>query len=59
MTDCKQDGYSTPETLGPGTVLAGIEKYRRIFGSMHWQPAPLLVELVRSGRSIADWERSS
>ena len=27
--------YSTPETLGLETVLAGIEKYRRIFGSMH------------------------
>jgi 3-hydroxyacyl-CoA dehydrogenase len=47
------------ETLGLETVLAGIEKYRGIFGSMHWQPAPLLVELARSGRSIADWERSS
>ena len=47
------------ETLGLETVLAGIEKYRTIFGPMHWQPAPLLVELVRSGRSIADWEHSS
>ena len=47
------------ETLGLETVLAGIEKYRTIFGPMHWQPAPLLVELVRSGRSVADWEHSS
>jgi len=25
---------------------------------MHWEPAQLLVDLVKSGRSIADWERS-
>jgi 3-hydroxyacyl-CoA dehydrogenase len=45
------------ETLGLKTVLEGIEKYRKILGPMHWEPAPLLAELVRSGRSIADWER--
>ena len=28
-----------------------------IFGPMHWQPAPLLVELVERGMSIAEWER--
>jgi 3-hydroxyacyl-CoA dehydrogenase len=46
------------ETLGLETVLKGMEKYRKTFGPMHWQPAPLLVELARSGRSIGHWERS-
>jgi len=23
---------------------------------MHWEPAPLLVELVRDRRTIAEWE---
>jgi 3-hydroxyacyl-CoA dehydrogenase len=46
------------ETVGLPVVLAGIQKYRELLGPMHWQPAPLLVELVRSGRTIADWERS-
>jgi 3-hydroxyacyl-CoA dehydrogenase len=45
------------QTLGLDNVLAGIEKYQKAFGPMHWEPAPLLVELARSGRSIADWER--
>jgi 3-hydroxyacyl-CoA dehydrogenase len=46
------------ETVGLPVVLAGIEKYRELLGPMHWQPAPLLLELVRSGHTIADWERS-
>ena len=46
------------ETLGLGNLLGGINRYRDIFGPMHWQPAPLLVELVAAGRSIADWERA-
>jgi 3-hydroxyacyl-CoA dehydrogenase len=45
------------QTLGLDNVLAGIEKCQKAFGPMHWEPAPLLVELARSGRSIADWER--
>ena len=27
-----------------------------MFGPMHWEPAPLLVELVERGLSIAEWE---
>ncbi len=27
-------------------------------GPMHWEPAPLLVELVDKGMSLADWEKS-
>jgi 3-hydroxyacyl-CoA dehydrogenase len=46
------------ELMGLRKLLDGIHRYRDIFGSMHWQPAPLLVELVERGSSVADWERS-
>jgi 3-hydroxyacyl-CoA dehydrogenase len=46
------------EHIGLKTVLDGMHKYRDIYGPMHWEPARLLVELVKSGRSVADWERS-
>jgi 3-hydroxyacyl-CoA dehydrogenase len=45
------------EVLGLEALLSGMHRYRDIFGPMHWQPAPLLVELVERGISIADWER--
>ena len=44
------------DTLGLPVLLAGMEKYREIFGPMHWEPAPLLVRLVREGRSLAAWD---
>lgn len=44
------------ETLGLEALLAGMRKYQDIFGPMHWQPAPLLVELVERGLTIAQWE---
>ncbi len=46
------------EAIGLKNVLAGIEKYRERFGPMHWKPAPLLVELARSGKSVADWQKT-
>ena len=46
------------ETIGLTAVLDGIEKYKATFGPMHWEPAPLLVELATSGRTLADWEQS-
>jgi 3-hydroxyacyl-CoA dehydrogenase len=44
------------DQLGLPALLDGILKYQRIFGPMHWQPAGLLVELARSGQSIAAWD---
>jgi 3-hydroxyacyl-CoA dehydrogenase len=44
------------ETLGLKTLLEGMRKYSALFGPMHWEPAPLLVELVERGISIAQWE---
>ena len=49
------------ETIGLRTLLDGINRYRETlgkdYGPMHWQPAPLLVELVERGIGIAEWER--
>ncbi|MGH8238869.1 MAG: 3-hydroxyacyl-CoA dehydrogenase NAD-binding domain-containing protein, partial [Steroidobacteraceae bacterium] len=44
------------ETIGLKTLLDGMLKYGDIYGPRHWQPAPLLVELVRKGWSIAEWQ---
>jgi len=44
------------QTIGLKTLLDGMLKYQAIFGPMHWQPAPLLVELVSKNMSIAQWE---
>jgi 3-hydroxyacyl-CoA dehydrogenase len=44
------------DTIGLPTLLEGMQKYQRLFGPMHWRPAPLLEQLVRQGRSIAQWE---
>jgi 3-hydroxyacyl-CoA dehydrogenase len=44
------------DTIGLPALLAGMHKYRNMFGPMHWQPAPLLVQLVEQGRTIAQWE---
>ncbi|MEO8062427.1 MAG: 3-hydroxyacyl-CoA dehydrogenase NAD-binding domain-containing protein [Pseudomonadota bacterium] len=44
------------DQLGLTVLLDGILKFQRIFGPMHWQPAALLLELARSGQSIAAWD---
>jgi 3-hydroxyacyl-CoA dehydrogenase len=46
------------DTIGLKTLLDGIMKYRGIFGPMHWEPAPLLVKLVKEDRSLVEWEKS-
>jgi 3-hydroxyacyl-CoA dehydrogenase len=46
------------ETIGLPTLLDGINRYRQRFGPMHWEPAPLLVKLVREGKSISAWEKT-
>ncbi len=45
------------DTIGLPTLLAGILKYRAIFGPMHWAPAPLLEKLVRQKKTLTTWER--
>jgi len=44
------------DTIGLKKLLDGMKKYRDLFGPMHWQPAPLLEQLVREGRTIADYQ---
>jgi 3-hydroxyacyl-CoA dehydrogenase len=46
------------EQIGLKTLLEGIQRLRAEFGPMHWEPAPLLVELASKGLTIADWERA-
>ena len=45
------------DTIGLPALLAGMEKYQSLYGPMHWEPAPLLVRLVREGRTLADWDK--
>ena len=45
------------DAIGLKTVYDAIMKYRDLFGPMHWEPADLLVKLVKEGKSFADWER--
>jgi 3-hydroxyacyl-CoA dehydrogenase len=44
------------DTIGLKTVHDGILKYRDLFGSMHWQPAPLLARLASEGRTLKQWD---
>ena len=45
------------DTIGLPALLAGMEKYKTMYGPMHWEPAPLLVRLVREARTLADWDK--
>jgi 3-hydroxyacyl-CoA dehydrogenase len=45
------------DTIALPTLLSGMEKYQAMFGPMHWEPAPLLVRLVREGRTLAAWDQ--
>jgi 3-hydroxyacyl-CoA dehydrogenase len=44
------------EVLGLETLLLGMRRYAEAFGTMHWEPAPLLVELVDRRLTVAQWE---
>jgi 3-hydroxyacyl-CoA dehydrogenase len=46
------------ESIGLKTLLDGMLKYQQIFGPMHWQPAQLLVDLVKNNQTLAQWEAS-
>jgi 3-hydroxyacyl-CoA dehydrogenase len=46
------------DAIGLKTVYDGILKYRDQFGPMHWEPAPLLAQLVAEGRTLGDWDRA-
>lgn len=44
------------DTIGLKTVYDGIMKYQKQFGDTHWQPADLLVQLAKEGKTLAQWE---
>jgi 3-hydroxyacyl-CoA dehydrogenase len=44
------------DTLGLGHVLDRIQHYRSQLGNDYWQPAALLEQLARQGRSFAQWD---
>lgn len=46
------------DTIGLETLLDGMLKYQKVCGPMHWEPAALLVELVRKKQGIADWQKA-
>lgn len=46
------------DTIGLKTLLDGMLKYQKVYGPMHWEPAALLVELVRKKQSIADRQKA-
>ena len=45
------------DTMGLKTLYEGMLEYRAQFGPMHWEPAPILGQLVAQGRTLADWSR--
>lgn len=47
------------DTIGLAGVLAGVERYAAEQGDRYWKPAPLLVELARSGRTFSDWDQDN
>jgi 3-hydroxyacyl-CoA dehydrogenase len=46
------------DAIGLGTLYEGMLRYRDLFGPMHWEPAPLLAQLVAEGRTLADWSET-
>lgn len=44
------------DKLGLQTLYDGIMKYQNKFGDMHWKPARLLQQLIKEGKTIAQWE---
>jgi 3-hydroxyacyl-CoA dehydrogenase len=44
------------DMIGLPTLLEGMLRFKQQFGPMHWQPAPLLVQLVDRGLGIAQWQ---
>jgi 3-hydroxyacyl-CoA dehydrogenase len=43
------------DSVGLANIVRGIESLAQRFGSANWTPAPLLLELARSGKGFKDW----
>jgi len=44
------------DTIGLKALHEGMLKYRQQLGPLHWEPAPLLAQLVGEGRTLSDWQ---
>ena len=42
------------DQVGLDVILAAVEKYHREVGADHWEPAPLLKQLVADGKKFGD-----
>ena len=47
------------DAVGLDHVLARINEFGERFGKDNWTPAPLLEQLVRDGRSLAEWAKQN
>jgi 3-hydroxyacyl-CoA dehydrogenase len=43
------------DTIGPATVLEGINRFAALHGRQSWTPAPLLVEIAGTSGTFQDW----
>lgn len=53
---CEGNTFFSGADIGELSGPPKEEEYRAMFGPMHWQPAPLLAQLVDRGLSIAQWQ---
>jgi hypothetical protein len=37
-------------------LLDGVLQHQRVFEPIHWQPTALLEQLVREGKTLAQWQ---
>jgi 3-hydroxyacyl-CoA dehydrogenase len=46
------------DTIGPATVLDGINRLAAVHGRQYWTPAPLLSEIAGDGGSFQGWQNA-
>jgi 3-hydroxyacyl-CoA dehydrogenase len=46
------------DTIGPATVLAGIERFAAQHGTRYWTAAPLLVDIAGRGETFDAWQHA-
>jgi 3-hydroxyacyl-CoA dehydrogenase len=47
------------DMTGLAKIRAGLDKYRDRYNKAWWEPAPLLEQLVREGKTFAEWDENS
>jgi len=46
------------DTIGPATVLDGINRFAASLGRQYWTPAPLLSEIAGNGGTFQGWQNT-